>query len=123
MPSLPPEARFIKIKFIHRGLHLLNISNIFGDHGVTQYFENLGPPLVCSPYKYLFEALFLTITKLLLILMFWISFGHRGLVRTLRFCARLRAMLSRAAFVVSAAGDWGRFSGKGPNTDFHPRLI
>lgn len=55
IPSLPPKTQFIKIKFVNKGLDLLNISNIFRDHRVTskipQYFENLDPPLICYQYK------------------------------------------------------------------------
>ena len=55
IPSLPPKTQFIKIKFINKGLDLLNISNIFRDHRVIskipQYFENLDPPLICYQYK------------------------------------------------------------------------
>ena len=43
------------MKFINQGLDLLNISNIFRDRRVaskiTQYFENLDPPLICYQYK------------------------------------------------------------------------
>ena len=54
-PTFPPKTQFIKIKFVHQGLDLLNISNILRDHRVTskipQYFENLDPPLICYQYK------------------------------------------------------------------------
>ena len=46
IPPLPPKT--YQIKFINQGLDLLNI---FRDHRVTfkisQYFENLDPPLIC----------------------------------------------------------------------------
>ena len=55
VPSLPPKTQFIKIRFVNKGLDLLNISNIFRDHRVTskipQYFEDLEPPLICYQYK------------------------------------------------------------------------
>ena len=55
IPPLPPKTQFIKIKFVNKGLDLLNISDIFRDHRVTskipQNFENLDPPLICYQYK------------------------------------------------------------------------
>ena len=63
IPQLPPKTQFIKIKFINKGLDLLNISNIFRDNisnifrdnrvtsKIPQYFENLDPPLICYQYK------------------------------------------------------------------------
>ena len=74
--SIPPNTQLIKIKFIYQRIDLLNISNIklFRDHRVTsktpKYFENLDPPLICYQYKNLLEILFVTTTKLFLILMF-----------------------------------------------------
>ena len=36
IPPLPPKTQFIKMKpIINQGLNLLNIFNIFRDHGVT----------------------------------------------------------------------------------------
>ena len=63
IPALPPKTQFIIIKFVNQGLDFLNISNIFRDHRVTskisQYFENLDPPLI----KILLEISFSTSTK------------------------------------------------------------
>ena len=127
IPQLPPKSQFIKIKFINQGLDLLNVSNIFRDHRVAskipQYFENLGPPLICYQYKKPLEISFSTTTKLLLILMFRFIFNLLALVRTCLFCIHLQAILSRGTLPVSMTKDYGHFIRKGPNTYFHPGLI
>lgn len=49
------KKEFIKIRFINKGIDLLNISNIFRDSRVIskipQYFDKLDPPIICYQYK------------------------------------------------------------------------
>ena len=127
IPALPPKTQFIKIKFVNQGLDLLNISNIFRDHRVTskipRYFENLDPPLICYQYKILFEILFSTTTKKLLILMFWVPFSHHDIVRTRLLCIHLLDMLSQVTLLVFLTKDYGHSLRKGLTIDFHPGLI
>ena len=73
-PSFPPQTQFIKIMFISQGLDLLNISNILEITESLLKSRSISRILtlllfVISTTK-LLETLFLTITKLHLILMF-----------------------------------------------------
>ena len=58
-----------------------------------------------------------------MILMFEFLFNLLALVRTRPFCIHLQAMLSQATLPVSPTKNYGHFSRRGLNTDFHPGLI